>query len=73
MDDVFNSHMHDMGAMLHRLQQENVSLENDFKKQLRVARTPIHVPAPVANLVPQGSKEAQVILPDKLDDYHTKL
>ncbi len=42
-------------------------------EQFQVARTPVHVPAPVANPVPQAPKESRISLPEKFDGDHTKL
>jgi len=64
--------MHDVVAMLQQLQQENANLRNAME-QLRVARAPVHVPAPTANPVPQVPKEPRVSLLEKFDEDHTKL
>ncbi len=42
-------------------------------EQLQVARAPVHVPASIANPVPQAPKEPRVSLPKKFDGDRTKL
>ncbi len=42
-------------------------------EQLQVARAPIHVPASIANPVPQAPKEPRVSLLEKFDGDRTKL
>jgi hypothetical protein len=42
-------------------------------EQFQVARAPVHVPAPAANIIPQAPKELRVSLPEKFDGDHTKL
>ncbi|KAH9552646.1 hypothetical protein CY35_09G077300 [Sphagnum magellanicum] len=42
-------------------------------EQLQVARAPVHVPASIANPVPEAPKEPRVSLPEKFDGDRTKL
>ncbi len=42
-------------------------------EQLQVTRAPVHVPASIANPIPQAPKEPQVSLPEKFDGDCTKL
>ena len=42
-------------------------------EQLQVTHAPIHVPAPIADPVPQTPKEPRVSLPEKFDGDRTKL
>jgi hypothetical protein len=72
MGDASNIQMHDVVAMLQQLQQENANLRNAME-QLQVAHVPVHVPAPIVNLVPQAPKEPRVSLPEKFDEDRTKL
>jgi len=72
MGDASNIQMHDMVSMLQQLQQENANLQNAME-QLQVARAPVHVPASIANPVPQALKEPRVSLPEKFDGDRTKL
>jgi len=72
MGDASNIQMHDVASMLQQLQQENANLQNAME-QLQVARVPIHVPASIANLVPQAPKEPQISLLEKFDGDCTKL
>jgi hypothetical protein len=72
MGDTSNIQMHDAVAMLQQLQQENANLRNTME-QLQVARAPVHVPASIANPVPQAPKEPRVSLPEKFDGDRTKL
>ncbi len=58
--------------MLQQLQQENANLRNAME-QLQVARAPVHVPASIANPVPQAPIKPRVSLPEKFDRDRTKL
>jgi len=42
-------------------------------EQLQVAHAPVHVPASIANPVPEAPKEPRVSLPEKFDGDRTKL
>jgi len=59
--------MHDVFSMLQQLQQENANLRNAME-QLQVVHAPVHVPASIANPVPQAPKEPRVSLPEKLTE-----
>ncbi len=72
MGDASNIQMHDLVAMLQQLQQENANLRNAME-QLQVARAPVHVPASIANPVPQALIKPRVSLPEKFDRDRTKL
>ena len=71
MGDVSSLQMHDMIAMIQQLQQENANMRHAME-QLQVTHAPIHVPAPIADLVPQAPKEPRVSVPKKFDGDRTK-